>query len=301
MVKIPLDLQTFFRLSMVKRTRYITYTLLLLFFVTNIIAQDITIDLSIKWSNHVDAKGKTIQTPFLDITYINNSIDNKYYLLKQSRPTIVGNPFPEFDNDDFALLQFRTIEENMNYIYRTRRDYTDTSFVGQKYYILIENNALIYGTDWYAQKDTTLIESDNNEEERDGSYYDLIEYALVSAYDSMYTSNYGHTKGIRTEFAKTEFTDSTISNSAIDCFVFLKPLEKHVDTYNLHGLQLVGGNFEILFKKNIITDKVYNGYFWDSNSQKKIKSYIKLPKKVNGYQLYSGKFKTNHAFLEITE
>ena len=117
----------------------------------------------------------------------------------------------------------------------------------------------------------------------------------------MYISNYGYTEGIRSEFSKTEFTDSTILNSAIDCFVFLNPKEKHVDTYNLHGLQLVGGNFEILFKKNIITDKVYNGHFWDIKSQKMVDSYIKLPQKVNGYQLYSGKFKTNHAFLEITE
>ena len=50
---------------------------------TKTMAQDISINLSIRWSNHVDAKGKTIQTPFLDITYFNCTNDKKYYLLKQ--------------------------------------------------------------------------------------------------------------------------------------------------------------------------------------------------------------------------
>ena len=207
-------------------------------------------------------------------------------------------------------------------MYFTGRYYADTSFIGQNYYILLSNDNIGFGINWNAVKDTVLYPHKlpytdmlyddeyenvyNSDTTSDvgiqcGFYYDLIEYAIVSAYDSMYISNYGHTKAIRTSFAKTEFTDSTISNSALDCFVFLNPKEKHVDTYNLHGLQLVGGNFEILFKKNIITDKVYNGHYWDIKSQKMVESYIKLPQKVNGYQLYSGKFKTNHAFLEIKE
>ena len=291
---------------MVKKNCNIIYIILLLLTASNSLkAQDITINLSIRWDNHIDANGNKIQTPFLDITYINNTIDKKYYLLKQSRQNKIGNPFPEFADKykDIEMLNFRTFEETMDYNYRTWREYTDTSFIGQYYYILIGNNDLDYGTKWNALKDTILYEY--NLPYTDILYndfkYDLIESALVSAYDSIYISIYGQADINRIEFLKTEFTDSTISNSAIDNFVFLNPKEKHVDTYNLHGLQLVGGNFEILFKKNIITDKVYNGHFWDIKGQKMVESYIKLPPKVNGYQLYSGKFKTNHAFLEITE
>ena len=291
---------------MVKKNCNIIYIILLLLTASNSLkAQDITINLSIRWDNHIDANGNKIQTPFLDITYINNTIDKKYYLLKQSRQNKIGNPFPEFADKykDIEMLNFRTFEETMDYNYRTWREYTDTSFIGQYYYILIGNNDLDYGTKWNALKDTILYEY--NLPYTDILYndfkYDLIESALVSAYDSIYISIYGQADINRIEFLKTEFTDSTISNSAIDNFVFLNPKEKHVDTYNLHGLQLVGGNFEILFKKNIITDKVYNGHYWDIKSQKMVDSYIKLPPKVNGYQLYSGKFKTNHAFLEITE
>ena len=291
---------------MVKKNCNIIYIILLLLTASNSLkAQDITINLSIRWDNHIDANGNKIQTPFLDITYINNTIDKKYYLLKQSRQNKIGNPFPEFADKykDIEMLNFRTFEETMDYNYRTWREYTDTSFIGQYYYILIGNNDLDYGTKWNALKDTILYEY--NLPYTDILYndfkYDLIESALVSAYDSIYISIYGQADINRIEFLKTEFTDSTISNSAIDNFVFLNPKEKHVDTYNLHGLQLVGGNFEILFKKNIITDKVYNGHYWDIKSQKMVDSYIKLPPKVNGYQLYSGKFKTNHAFLEIKE
>ena len=291
---------------MVKKNCNIIYIILLLLTASNSLkAQDITINLSIRWDNHIDANGNKIQTPFLDITYINNTIDKKYYLLKQSRQNKIGNPFPEFADKykDIEMLNFRTFEETMDYNYRTWREYTDTSFIGQYYYILIGNNDLDYGTKWNALKDTILYEY--NLPYTDILYndfkYDLIESALVSAYDSIYISIYGHADINRIEFLKTEFTDSTISNSAIENFVLLNPKEKHVDTYNLHGLQLVGGNFEILFKKNIITDKVYNGHYWDIKSQKMVESYIKLPQKVNGYQLYSGKFKTNHAFLEIKE
>ena len=290
------------------------YSHIILLFITLIItavknttAQDITIDLSIRWSIHVSAKGNIIQAPFLDITYINNSKDTKYYMLKQSRAEALGNPFPEFYNDNAAILySYLTTKDHMEAKYNKHRGCSDTSFYGQNYYVSIDNsNNKFAGTHWSAKKDTTILDVYDYDtidvEIEMGFYYDLIEYAIVSAYDSMYISNYGHTKAIRTSFAKTEFTDSTISNSALDCFVFLNPKEKHVDTYNLHGLQLVGGNFEILFKKNIITDKVYNGHYWDIKSQKMVDSYIKLPPKVNGYQLYSGKFKTNHAFLEITE
>ena len=301
---------------MVKMTRYIICILLLLLIITiNSIAQDIAINLSIRWDNHIDANGKTIQAPFLDITYINNSIEKKYYLLKQSRQEEIGSPFPEFYNDNIFIVSYVTTKDYMKAKYNKFRGYTDTTFFGQKYFISIDNDDHTWtGTYWSAKKDTTIRDVYDDEYEnvynsdttsdvgiQCGFYYDLIEYAIVSAYDSMYISNYGHTKVIRSEFAKTEFTDSTISNSAIDNFVFLNPKEKHVDTYNLHGLQLVGGNFEILFKKNIITDKVYNGHYWDIKSQKMVESYIKLPQKVNGYQLYSGKFKTNHAFLEIKE
>ena len=295
-----MDIQSFIRIPIINNI--ICIILLMLVVTTKTMAQDISINLSIRWSNHVEANGKTIQAPFLDITYFNSSNDKKYYLLKQLRQYIIGNPYPEFARD-IELLQFRTIEEQMDEMYFTGRYYADTSFIGQNYYILLSNDNLGFGINWNAVKDTVLYphKLPNTDMLYENYKYDLIESALVSAYDSMYISNYGHNKAVRNEFSKTEFSDSTISNSAIDIFVFLNPKEKYVDTYNLHGLQLVGGNFEILFKKNIITNKVYNGHFWDIKSQKMVDSYIKLPPKVNGYHLFSGKFKTNHAFLEIKE
>ena len=185
-------------------------------------------------------------------------------------------------------------------------------FFGQKYYITIDNERLSFHTGWSAKKDTVMPEyyediklneyygiKDDTIEIEVGNHYDIIQYALAYAYDSIYISNYGYNNDKRETFLRTEFTDSTISNSAIDNFVFLKPKEKYITSYNLYGLKLVGGNFEILLRKNVISDEVCNMTLWNGEHSQDI--LIKLPQKVNGYQLYSGKFKTNHAFLEIKE
>ena len=299
-----------------------------IFFITLMIAavikstaQDITIDLSIRWDDHIDASGNKIQAPFLDITYINNSSDKKYYLLKQSRPNIISNPLPEFYNDAFQwhfrrynLFDNRKIEEQ--HLEKLKRVYSNNHFFGQKYYITIDNSQITFHTGWSAKKDTAMPEyyeymSDNYYEyyrickedtievEEGIPQYDEMQYALIDAYDSIYISNYGYNVSKRESFLRTEFTDSTISNSAIDNFVFLNPKEQYTTSYNLYGLKLVGGKFEFLFRKSFISDRVFDYKIWDGENFQE--NLIQLPQNVNGYQLYSGKFKTNHAFLEITE
>lgn len=306
---------------MTKHTHIIVnFILFMLAAIFNSAAQDITIDLSIRWDNHIETNGKTIEVPFLDITYINNSMDKKYYFLKQSRPNIISNPLPEFYNDvfDWHFRRYKCFdlskseEPHLQKINRSRTKH----FYEKKYYITIDNEQLFFYTGWSAKKDTAMPEyydymndyyckyyginiEDTSEIEEGVPQYDEMHYALVDAYDSIFISNYGYNDSKRETFLRTEFTDSTISNSAIDNFVFLNPKEKHVTSYNLYGFKLVGGNFEFLIRKKYISDEVCNMRFWNGEHIQEV--FIKLPQKVNGYQLYSGKFKTNHAFLEIKE
>lgn len=294
---------------------------LMLVFGSKSMAQDISIELTIRWGAHVDEKGNSIQAPFLDITYVNNSSYNNYYFLKQSRANVISNPLPEFYNDQFEwhfrrYKCFNHSKEEKPYLQKINRSYSNKHFFGEKYYITIDNERLLYYTGWSAKKDTAMPEyyeygtdlycqyfeidrEDTTETEVGLDYYDEMQYALVDAYDSMYISNYGYNNCGRETFSKTEFTDSTISNSAIDNFVFLKTNEKYTTSYNLYGLKLVGGNFEFLFRKSVIPDEVCYMEIYNSNGITHL--FMKLPQNVNGYQLYSGKFKTNHAFLEIKE
>ena len=317
MAKLPLDVQTFIRISVVKIIHnIICIPLLFLLVITRTKAQDITINLSIRWENHIEANGETTKTPFLDITYINNSSNKKYYLLKQSRPEIIGNPLPEFYDDNFDLnihryRYFNNDKSDEPHLQKINRFHPTQHFFGKKYYITIDNEGLLFHTGWSAKTDTIMPEYYENIDSNDyfsiltgntaafGCYYDEIHYALVETYDSIFISNYGYNDSKRETFLRTEFTDSTISNSAIDNFVFLNPKEKHVTSYNLYGFKLVGGNFEFLIRKKYISDEVCNMRFWNGEHIQEV--FIKLPPKVNGYQLYSGKFKTNHAFLEIKE
>lgn len=282
--------------------------------VSNSMAQDITINLSIRWNSHIESNGKTIQTPILDITYINNSTMKNYYLLKQSRPYIINSILPQFYNDKMiGAYRYNYINHKKNeekYLQKTNRLYSER-FFAQKYYITIDNERLLFYTGWSAKKDTLMHEYYENfdynnylgiklkGDTTEKHHYDRIQYELIDIYDSIHIYSYGNDYCARETFLRTEFTDSTISNSSIDNFVFLKPQEQYITSHNLYGLKLVGGNFEILLKKNVISDEVCNMTLWDGEHFHDI--HIKLPHEVNGYQLYTGKFKTNHAFLEITK
>ncbi len=90
-------------------------------------------------------------------------------------------------------------------------------------------------------------------------------------------------------FPNRPLTESEISGKYEDQFIFLKAGETYEQEVSLIGFYLLGGNYEFL----IPSDSLY-GYIVNKDGQR-----IKLPKLVNGYQLYERDFLTNIVGIQI--
>ena len=117
-----------------------------------------------------------------------------------------------------------------------------------------------------------------------------VSCCLESLYEYIYSYDYKKDRIRRSAFMPSDMTPDTIMGSVKDQFVFLKPNETHVDTYNLIGYKIVEGCFTFTFHKNTIENYVlYTEY--DVGINKQIE--LELPSVVGDYQLYSGAFNTN--------
>jgi len=249
------------------KARILVITAFLFLYVNSLFSQCISVELSVTWKmgHDIFKKDSIVSIPILNITYHNNC-DTNYYFFKVS-PRKDGTPMILFpaslnsqDNDDLG---------------RAKRH---RNYVNQNFNVIIGSEPL-YNAYW-------VIFSDTIDYHKEFSF-EGVGLDLNNIYDFIYPEHYKNYKKMPAYFIPSDATpDTIISGSINDQFVFLKPGEIHIDTYNLIGYKMVEGCFTFLIDKDAIENYVLTygrmGY-----------EKIELPAIVGEYQLFSGAFNTN--------
>jgi hypothetical protein len=144
-----------------------------------------------------------------------------------------------------------------------------------------------YNSIWWLKTDTLELWEDSPAQS--------VSCCLKSLYEYIDPYDYKNERTRRPALLPPDMTPDTIMSADKDQFVFIKPNETHIDTYNLIGYKIVEGCFTFTFHKNTIENYVlYTEYYYDYDEIFRSKeTELKLPEIVGDYQLYSGKFNTN--------
>jgi len=238
-------------------------------------SQCISIELSVTWKMEVDIfnKDSMVNTPVLNITYRNNCEVN-YYFFKVS---------PMKDEQSMvtciALIQYM---KPINYYERAKA--MQGCGANQSLNVIIGLEP-IRNMVWLLTTDTTEYYEDSPAMN--------VSCCLNSVYEYYYPAYYKKNENRNSDFVSADMiSDSIMSGSVKDQFVFLKPNEKYVDSYNLIGYKIVEGCFTFSIYKDKIENYVLTS---DYDSVNNIFSNPKLvlPPVVGEYKLYSGPFNTN--------
>ncbi len=236
--------------------------------------QCVSIELSIYWKNEksiITTKDSIICQPYLNITYRNNS-KTPLYFLKVSQG---GKGLPYIPYSSAIKLK------------ETKRCVSYDNYMGENFKIELYSQPY-YLSGWEVLPDTCNLNSEHE--------IHAINDDLASIYEFISFENFGKIElieEVKTYFTPMDVTQFGILNIVNDRFVFLKPEEFYVDTYNLVGFKMIGGNYTFSVFKEQFGDYVYSEPIWNKQTQKWIFKKIKLPPKVERYSLYGGKFYSN--------
>lgn len=235
----------------------------------DVFAQKASVELSIGWRKKKSNswKGyKLEETPFLDITYINNS-DNPIYFLKVPKNFDFGISWSKYN--------LKQIIKKDNYLKNLKRHYDE------KYSVVISPHFMNHY--WEVLDDGVKFI-----EEHESSF-------LNEDLHNIYKNFYKDYKIIENPFFfnmnndEKIVTEENIATKFRDFFVFLKPGEKYINSYDLTGFYILGGEYNFSLSTNQLNDFVETFFL---PAKKRFKKEF-LPLKVNDYNLYSGKIKTN--------
>jgi len=258
----------------------------------NTLAQNVSIELSIHWQMEKDIFDEDLMmnTPFLNITYRNNSDENIYFN-KVSSPNRVGLP----PTGRGILLQY-PYNEWLNPNWRNRAESSvkmSPYFMNENYRIRIGDLFSLFKVGWHIVNEAdSCVECE----------VDIINDCLTDIHEFIYYKKYPERIRAPSEFRlqKNDLSEEGILSVIKDLFVFLKPNEIYTDTFNLVAFQVVKGTFTFTIKKDTIPDFVWGDYFRDDTQNKYTEQKIKLPDKVGEYHIYSGSFFTNSVTVEFS-
>lgn len=260
---------------------------MLLSFYLSAYSQSVSVELSTKWVKGYDIfqKDSAIYYPELIITYRNNS-DTNYYFQKVSDSRY---DLPLLSRG--TLLQY-PIEEylNPNYFKRAK---THGNYANDNYKVIIGGDTS-FSKGWIVVSDTVNIEVEQE--------IDMINDDLADIYEYIYRENCVNQsdslKEVKTHYTTSDIIPEVIIDKFKDKFVFLRPFEIYVDTFNLVGFQLLKGCFTFYICPFLPT-YVYTTPIWDESQSKYIETKALLPKKVGEYLLYSGNFNSNEISIKF--
>lgn len=245
-------------------------TLMLMFlFSVGVFAQKASIELSIEWrkKEYNSWKGyKLKETPFLVITYINNS-DNAIYFLKVPKYFDFGI--------SWSTYNLNQVIKKDNYFSKFKR-HND-----KKYSVVISPHFMNHY--WEVLDDGVKFN-----EEHESSF-------LNEDLHNIYKKFYKDYKIIENPFVFTAnnnsiiISEDNIETKLKEYFVFLKPGEKYVNSYDLTGFYILGGVYNFRLSTNQLNNFVETIFL---SVEKGYKKEV-LPIKVRDYNLYSGEVKTN--------
>jgi len=235
-------------------------------------SQCISIELSVVWEMRGDIfnEDSVVNTPILNITYRNNCSDN-YYFFKVS---------PRKDVEPMVMC--RALVNYVDFDLRKRAK-SHGNYANENFSVIIGKSPW-YNKGWN-------IEGGSAEYIEKSFFHRSVDLSLQEIYDYLYSKR--HYKpaplGFYNYFTSSFITpENIISDFLQDQFVFLKPFETHIDTYNLIGYKIVEGCFTFLIGQDEIKDYVVGrGEEWGTTQE------IELPEIVGEYLRYSGAFNTN--------
>jgi hypothetical protein len=253
------------------KAKIIIITVLFLLQSQSLFSQCISIELSVTWERGGDIfkKDSAVSTPILNITYRNNCNTN-YYFFKASPSRDVSMAF------NASLHHFnKPIDYQQNVKSSCKRG-------ARGNFNVIMGNIPWYKKGWEALNDS-IDHNKRLSSEPINFWLNNIYAYFCSPID--YTD---YEKFLPLAFESSDITPENILGLFNDQFVFLKPGETHIDTYNLIGFKLVEGCFTFIIDQKEIKDYVLGPGIDGFGIME-----IELPAVVGEYQLFSGAFNTN--------
>lgn len=246
--------------------------IIVLFSSLQICAQCISVNLSIHWKkgeNLFSVNEDSIYIPYLDVTYQNLS-DKEFYFLRVAQNRNGFLPIPLTPSTSKRVIPPDKLIE-----------YDDYS---QGQYAI----KLICSPFFASALEIALDTIDINEEHE----MDVINDVIFHIHDYLSKQKKGQIIDKKWIYLSSDITPEKILNEFNDKFVFLKPGETYVDTFNLIAFKLVKGTF------TFYVDSYLKSYVYVSAARNKGQSIftydeIPLPLKVGDYKLYSDSIATN--------
>ena len=245
-------------------------TIIFIFFPLFMFSQPLNINLSVKWEKveNVFYRDSLCDTPFLCITYENNTDQNIYFhKVCNSLTGFPSLPIPgllEYSRDEYL---------NPNYLKRAK---SYINFSEDSFYVDMGGQGL-YEEGW----EIMPLCSDINKERTTHPINGEIR-------------NINSLKGnVDPDLFPSLLDSAQILNSYKEQFVFLRPKEKHVDVFNLYAFYLIGGDFTFAisqyYKPNIISVRLEGIEIGEKE----------LPVFIDRYLLYKGDFISNRLRLKF--
>ena len=266
-------------------------TVLLSFQMQIVFAQCISVELSVTRETGYDIfkKDSTTYLPKLHITYRNLS-DSNYYFLKVS-DSRNGLPMMPWG----LMAHPSPIDEYL----RWRNDYLGRAksyqnYANQSFYVKIGGIMPIISQGWEVISDSLFL---GKEQEY---AIDVINDNLADIYEYIYRNNIFDYVEKKLYFSPSDLIPENIIGEFINQFVFLKPDETYIDTYNLIGFKLVEGCFTFSIHQSRFTNYVLVEPTWDKNLSCWREHRIRLPDKIGKYHLYSGAFFKNSITVDFS-
>ena len=253
-------------------------------------SQDISINLSIRWSEgpYILKTDSIVKYPELVVSYTNNSGDNLYF----RKFSHYRNGIPDFYYEESVCIHatdpemskvgiIKWLKQHRDYRNTIRKMYDNKEYLNNKFYVLIYLREYYYN-DW-----ETVIEEKYGKPRA----FHEINYDLKVINDYLNDSIYGNIderENLKMFFTSSDITKRAIKTNTTHQFMFLKAGETKEDVYNLTCFDIVKGTYTFMLNGGEFSDKV--PYNWNI---KETNNYYPLPKKVGKYKLYSGEFKAN--------
>jgi hypothetical protein len=248
------------------KAKILFITLFLLLQGQSLFSQYISIELSVTWETGADIfeTDSIISIPMLNITYRNNC-DTNYYFLKVS---------PRKNEESIVVCwgSMQWIEDDL-----FKRAKRHGNYANQNFNVTMGRDPF-FDAAWMIFSDTTNY--------RTHWPIETINCTIESIYDYYYRE-YSYDTDHLWDYTPSDVTPNNILGLFNDQFVFLKPNETHIETYNLIGFKEVEGCFTFLIDKDTIEN-----YVVDVMNRK-----TELPTVVGEYHRYSGAFNTNKVIV----
>ncbi len=270
----------------------IKHLLILLFLLGSVSlhSQDISINLSIRWSEgpYILNTDSIVKHPELVVSYTNTSKENLYFrkfmYYRNGLPDFLFVCLTNWVSDDPEMYSDPDwLKKNTNY--RKVINRAINKYKNDKFYVEIKLVEPYYCADWEVVK----------EEEYDKARVtDWINEKLYILNDYLSDSVY-HNVDERKEhdfyFSLSDITESSIMNDTINHFMFLKASETKEDVFNIACFDIVKGTYTFVLEGKRFKDSIFTGWCNDE--------HISLPIKVGEYKLYSGKFTSNSVTVKF--